>query len=620
MEEFDSDILLEEEKSKKIDWKLWKTLFKYAWRHKFMFVLICVFNVFVALGDIIYPQLTRYAIDNIIANGAAEGTGKIIPFAFMYFAVIAFQFLCVIGFILFCGRLEFRMSYDLRQDSFKKLQQLSFSYYDKTAAGHIMANMVSDIPRLSEMVAWSATGIFWIVGMIVFSVIMLIAMNWKLGLIVLMIMPVLTAVSVYFQRRILAQQRIVRKQNSKITGAFNEGIMGAVTTKTLVREERNFEEFKHEATTMKRASIKSAALSAMFTPIVMTLGSLATAIALYAGGRTVIAPTILGTTMTIGVLSSFLSYTTSLFDPLMDLAGILAEMQSAQACAERVISLLNAKSDIVDTPDVIEKYGDCFAPKRENWEELFGDVDFCGVSFAYKEGETVLKDFNLTVKRGEKIALVGETGAGKSTIVNLVCRFYEPTEGKILIDGTDYRERSQLWLQDRLGYVLQSPHLFSGSIKDNIRYGRKDATDDEVVAAAKLVHADEFISGLEKGYDTDVGEGGMRLSTGQKQLISFARVILADPRIFVLDEATSSIDTETEALIQSAIGEVLKNRTSFIVAHRLSTIRSADRILVIRGGRITEMGTHRELMKLGGYYHDLYTTQFANNSTEKLLA
>ena len=358
----------------------------------------------------------------------------------------------------------------------------------------------------------------------------------------------------------------------------------------------------------------------MFTPIVMTLGSIATAIALYAGGRTVIAPTIFGASMTIGVLSSFIAYSTNLFDPLQQLAGIFAEMQSAQASAERVISLLDTPCDIVDSDEVVAKYGDSFDPKRENWEEIRGSVEFRDVSFSYKAGETVLSHFDLKVREGEKIALVGETGAGKSTIVNLVCRFYEPTEGSILIDGIDYRERSQLWLQDRLGYVLQSPHLFSGSIRDNIRYGRKDATDEEIVEAARLVHADKFIEELEKGYDTDVGEGGARLSTGQKQLISFARVILADPRIFVLDEATSSIDTETEALIQNAIEEVLKNRTSFIVAHRLSTIRSADRILVIRGGRITESGTHRELLALRGYYYNLYTTQFAENNTEKALS
>ncbi|MBR4636059.1 MAG: ABC transporter ATP-binding protein [Clostridia bacterium] len=618
MEDLQTSALREEEFSKKIDLKLWKRLLRYALRYRWLFVGVIFLMLVVAFVDILYPQLTRYAIDNIVAEGEA-GLRKLLPFGLVYLGFVLFQGAGVVSFILFCGKLEVKIAYDIRQDAFKKLQQLSFSYYDKTAVGYIMARMVGDIPRLSEMIAWSLTDIFWSSGYIIGCIIFLLAMNWKLGLVILTVLPPLAVISVYFQRRILRQHRIVRKQNSRITSAFNEGIMGAVTTKTLVREEKNFEEFKAEAGTMKKASIRAAVLSAMFTPIVMTLGSIATAIALYAGGRTVIAPTIFGTTMTIGVLSSFISYSTNLFDPMQQLAGIFAELQSAQASAERVISLLDTPCDITDSDEVIEKYGDCFDPKRENWEEIEGGVEFRDVSFSYKEGEKVLDHFDLTVRPGEKIALVGETGAGKSTIVNLVCRFYEPTGGAILIDGIDYRERSQLWLQDRLGYVLQSPHLFSGSIRDNIRYGRKDATDEEVVRAAQMVHADSFIESLEKGYDTEVGEGGARLSTGQKQLISFARVILADPRIFVLDEATSSIDTETEALIQNAIGTVLQNRTSFIVAHRLSTIRSCDRILVIRGGKITESGTHRELLKLRGYYYDLYTTQFTENSTRDVL-
>ena len=619
MEELTTSALREEEFEQKIDLSIWKRLLRYAFKYKAVFIGIIILMFLCAAVDIIYPQLTRFAIDNIIAKDG-DGYAMIAPFAVVYVLLIAFQGFSVVAFIRLCGKLELRMAYDIRQDAFKKLQMLSFSYYDRTAVGYIMARMVGDIPRLSEMIAWSLTDIFWSSGYIIGCIVFLLAMNWKLGLLVLVVMPPLAVISVYFQRRILKQHRIVRKQNSRITGAFNEGIMGAVTTKTLVREERNSAEFRQEAGTMKKASIRAAVLSAMFTPIVMTLGSIATAIALYAGGRTVIAPTIFGASMTIGVLSSFIAYSTNLFDPLQQLAGIFAEMQSAQASAERVISLLDTPCDIVDSDEVVAKYGDSFDPKRENWEEIRGSVEFRDVSFSYKAGETVLSHFDLKVREGEKIALVGETGAGKSTIVNLVCRFYEPTEGSILIDGIDYRERSQLWLQDRLGYVLQSPHLFSGSIRDNIRYGRKDATDEEIVEAARLVHADKFIEELEKGYDTDVGEGGARLSTGQKQLISFARVILADPRIFVLDEATSSIDTETEALIQNAIEEVLKNRTSFIVAHRLSTIRSVDRILVIRGGRITESGTHRELLALRGYYYNLYTTQFAESNTEKALS
>lgn len=618
-EELRTTALKEEEFSKRIDMNVWKKLLAYAWRHKKILISSCIIMVIVAAIDLVYPQLTRYAIDNIIADGNTAGLNKIPLFGAFYALMIIIQGFGVWFFVSHNGKLEMRISYDIRQDAFKKLQELSFSYYDKTAVGNIMSRMVSDIPRLSEMIAWSITDLLWSGAFVIGCLIMLFVMNWKLALLVLIVVPPIAVICVYFQRRILKQHRVVRKQNSIITGAFNEGITGAVTTKTLVREDRNFLEFEAEAGRMKKASIRAAVLSAMFTPIVMTLGSVGTAIALYAGGRTVIAPTIFGASMTIGVLSTFISYTTNLFDPIQQLAGILAEMQSAQASAERVISLIETQSDIIDRPEIIDKYGDCFEPKCENWETITGDVEFDHVSFAYKEGERVLSDFSLHVRPGETIALVGETGAGKSTIVNLVCRFYEPTEGQILIDGTDYRERSQLWLQSRLGYVLQSPHLFSGSIKDNIRYGRRDASDDEVRNAAAMVHADMFIESLDKGYDTEVGEGGVRLSTGQKQLISFARVILANPKIFVLDEATSSIDTETEMLIQDAIKTVLQNRTSFIVAHRLSTIRNADRILVIRGGKITEAGTHDELLKLKGYYYNLYTTQFTENSTHALL-
>lgn len=608
--------LKEEEFNQKVDLKIWKRLLAYALRHRGLVTFTLLGMLVVVSIDLIYPQLSRYAIDGIIQPGL---TDKIGGFAIFYFAMIVIQALGVIVYIAGSGKLEMNIAYDIRKDAFMKLQRLSFSYYDKTAVGYIMARMVSDISRLSEMIAWSLVDVLWTSCYVIGTIAILFSMNWKLALLVLVVIPPLAVICMYFQKRILKQYRNVRKQNSRITGAFNEGIMGAVTTKTLVREGRNFSEFKEETYSMKKASIRAAVLSAMFTPIVMFLGSIGTGLALYAGGSTVIAPTIFGVSMTVGVLSSFISYTMNFFEPIQQLAGIFAELQSAQASAERVISLIDTPCDIEDSRQIVEKYGDCFEPKYENWEQIRGDVEFKDVSFAYKNGEKVLEHFNLHVKPGENIALVGETGAGKSTIVNLVCRFYEPTAGQVLIDGIDYRERSQLWLQDRLGYVLQSPHLFSCSIKENIRYGNGEASDEDVYNAARMVHADKFIEALENGYDTEVGEGGARLSTGQKQLISFARVILANPRIFVLDEATSSIDTETETLLQKAIATVLENRTSFIVAHRLSTIRSADRILVINGGKIIEEGTHRELLKRKGYYYNLYTTQFAKMSTENAL-
>ncbi len=595
----------------KIDLRLWKRLIAYAMRHRgTVFRMIPVLLV-VAGIDLLYPQLTRYAIDHFIGGNTTEGLWG---YGVLYAACVVLQGLCVFLFVRGSGRLEMDMSYDIRQDAFARLQQLSFSFYDTTSVGWLMARMVSDIARLSDMIAWSLVDLVWSGIFIVGIVAVLLSMHWQLGLLVLCITPALALICMFFQKRILKYQRVVRKTNSRITGAFNEGIMGAMTTKTLVREEASAAEFEEITGAMRTASIRAALLSALFMPIVLTLGSISTAIALAHGGNLVLTGV-----MGFGTLSAFVSYTTQLFDPIQNLARILAEMQAAQASAERVIDLLDTEPDVVDTPEVEAEYGTVLAPRRENWPPLIGRVEFCSVTFAYKTGETVLRDFSLTVEPGQTIALVGETGAGKSTIVNLVCRFYEPTAGQVLIDGVDYRSRSQLWLHSALGYVLQTPHLFSGTIADNIRYGRRDATLEEVKRAAAMVRADTFIEALPDGYDTEVGEGGGRLSTGQKQLVCFARVILADPRIFVLDEATSSIDTEAEQLIQSAIQTVLEGRTSFIVAHRLSTIRSADKILVIRGGRITEAGTHEELLALGGYYYSLYTHQYRAEATRGAL-
>lgn len=597
--------------SKKIDVSIWKRLFKYALHYKGVFTKLVIVLLVVALVDIAYPLMSRYAIDNFVEKSTLEG---IVPFAIVYVTLLALQTLCITGFIRYAGKLEMNVAFDIRQQAFKKLQELSFSFYDKTAVGYLMARMVSDISRLSEMIAWSMVDVFWAVTYVVGVMITLFILNFKLALLVLVVIPPLIVISIVFQRLILKYQRVVRKTNSRITGSFNEGIMGAMTSKTLVREQANTGEFVALTGEMRHASIKAVTLSAIFMPIVMFLGSIGTGLALERGGFEMM---FMG--LTFGTLSAFISYTMNFFEPIQQLAGILAEMQSAQASAERVITLIDTPCEIMDSDEVIAKYGDNFHPKRENWEELKGDIEFEHVSFSYKEGETVLDNFSLKVRAGETIALVGETGSGKSTIVNLVCRFYEPTQGRILVDNRDYKERSQLWLQDRLGYVLQTPHLFSGTIRENICYGRKDASDEDVRAAARMVSAEDFILRLENGYDTEVGEGGARLSTGEKQLISFARVILANPKIFVLDEATSSIDTETEQLIQTAITRVLKDRTSFIVAHRLSTIRNADRILVIDGGKVAEMGTHKQLIKLKGRYYDLYTTQFKEEASDVIL-
>ena len=594
--------------NERVDPKLWKRLYAYAWRNKKTFLSTIACLIFVSLVDSLYPLLANYAVDRFIVPGISDGVWL---FLLVYVTLSFSQGVGTLGFITRCGRMEMTIAYDIRQDGFMKLQNQSFSYYDKTAVGYLMARMISDVNRLSEMVAWSVVDLLWSSCYALLCFIIMLVKNWKLALLVLLVVPPLAVAALFLERAILKYQRESRKHNSRITGAFNEGIMGAMTTKTLVYEEENAREFRDITQSMRKASIKAALINAIFFPLVISLGAIGTSLALYLGGQGVLDPqhAFIGE-ISAGTLVAFITYAASLFDPIQQIASIFADFQSAQASAERVIGLIDSTIEVTDKPEVVEKYGDIIEPRRENWEPITGNIRFEHVDFFYNPEEPVLTDFNLDIEAGQTIALVGETGAGKSTIVNLVCRFYEPRAGTIYIDGKDYRDRSQLWLQSSLGYVLQSPHLFSGTIADNIRYGRPDASLEEVQEAARLVHAEPFILQQAKGYDTEVGEGGIRLSTGQKQLICFARVILADPRIFVLDEATSSIDTETEQLIQEAITTVLKGRTSLVVAHRLSTIRNADRILVIRGGKIQESGTHEELLALGGYYHDLYEHQF----------
>ncbi len=601
----------EQDYNKGFDLQLWKKLLGFAKPYKKNLIIVGTMMVILAVVDVIFPLMTKHAIDNFIVPKNLDGLR---PFIFWYVVLVIFQAIVVWIFIAEAGKIDMGISYDIRKKGFQRLQELSFSYFDKTHIGWIMARMTSDTRRLGEAISWGIVDLVWgSTVMIVISGVMLF-MNWRLALIVLTVVPILAIVSVYFQKKILKAFRIVRKTNSRITGAFNEGIMGAKTTKTLVREEKNLNEFEEITGEMHSSSVRAAIFSSLYLPLVITLGSIGTALALWRGGEGVILGTI-----SYGTLVAFISFTIQFFEPIRELARIFAELQSAQASAERIISMIETEPDIKDSTEIVKLYGDSFEPQKENWAKIKGRITFKDVTFAYKDGEKILDKFNIDIKAGQTIALVGETGSGKSTLVNLACRFYEPTEGEILIDGVDYKKRSVLWLHSNLGYVLQTPHLFSGTIKDNIRYGRLEASEEEIISAAKMVNAHDFIIKLEDGYDSEVGEGGSRLSTGEKQLISFARAILANPRIFVLDEATSSVDTETEQLVQNAIGKVLRGRTNFIIAHRLSTIRAADRILVISKGKVIEEGNHYQLIKKKGHYYRLYTNQFMDEQETKLL-
>ena len=608
--------LLDEESftSQKIDWSVWKKIFSFMkpLKKKILFAILAM--IVLAATDVIYPYISKFAIDGIINPNIAAGTQDLSLlkyFVLFYVVFMIIQATMVYIFIVLAGKVQVELAYNIRKKAFKHLQELPFSYYDRTRTGWIMARMTSDSRNLSEILSWGIIDLTWGLFLMVILIIVMLVINPILALITFAIVPVLMIISTYFRKYILKSYRSIRKVNSKITGAYNEGITGAVTTKTLVLEDSNFKDFDLLTSDMRRQSIKAAIFQGLYFPSVIFLIAIGTALIYYAGGNMV-----LNSVISVGTLYLFSSYVWQFFDPVNNIATFFAQFQQAQASAERIVSLIETKPDIEDSQAVIEKYGTLFDYKKENFESIKGDVEFRNVSFKYHVGEKVLTDFNLKVHEGESIALVGQTGAGKSTIVNLICRFYEPTEGNIYIDGVDYKERSLGWLHSNLGYVLQSPHLFSGSVMENIRYGNLESTDDEVIAAAKAVEAHEFIMKFEKGYETECGEGGSRLSVGQKQLVSFARAILANPRILVLDEATSSVDTETEKLIQTAINKLLKGRTSFIVAHRLSTIVHSNRILVLEGGKVIEDGTHSELMAKKGHYYQLYTNQYSEEMLE----
>ena len=593
----------EEEKNIKLPFYGIPRLFPYIKPYRGRMVVMVLLGAATSAIDAAYPLFNRYALDHFIGEQTLNG---IVIFIMAYVALLIGQAVMNYVSAFACGKLEMTVNKDLRNAAFNHLQTLSFSYYNQNSVGYIHARVMSDTGLIGESVSWRLMNIVWSGSYVLGVLIVMLFIDIRLAACILVLVPAAVLLMMYFQKKILKYNRLIREINSKITGSYNEGITGAKSIKVLGIEEKMKTDFKAETREMKKTSVREAHVSALFISTVTMLSSVTLAIVLWQGGQLTLAHA-----MWIGTLSVFMSYALEMLDPIQGIIETLAGLAAIQVNIERLTRLLAEKSDVADSEEVIAKYGDMFEPKKENWEELYGDVEFRDVSFRYPDGdEYVLEHFNLKVPRGTNIAIVGETGAGKSTLVNLVCRFFEPTKGQVLIDGRDARERSQLWLHSNIGYVLQSPHLFSGTIRENLRYGRPDATDEEIMEALRLVSAEQVLEKMDKGLDSEVGEGGSQLSTGEKQLISFARAILADPRILVLDEATSSIDTVTEKAIQNAIDTVIRGRTSFVIAHRLSTIVDADVILVVKDGRIISRGTHAELMKEKGYYYELYTRQY----------
>ena len=609
--ELKKDIIKNEETEddfEKIDLGVWKKIFKILIKDKKVIIQMIIAVILLAANDLVYPLLNKYALEHYFNENPDFSTKWLFIAAYAFIAIALG--LTVWCFIRAASIVEENTTIEIRKQAFDKLQKLSFSYYDTTSSGWIMARMTSDARKLASIISWGIVDLLWGFMLMIGILIVSIVINWRLSLILIVLVPVFLILTMYFRKKILKEYRSVRKINSEITASFNESFMGSNTTKTLVLERQNEEEFENTITRMKKRSIRAAIFSSIFWPTILVLGYLGVAVIAIEGGKLVLSDNI-KLIITTGTLYLFIDYAMRFFDPVMSIARIISDFQQAQASAERVISLIETEPDVKDSLEVIEKYGDLYHPKKENWEDLIGSIDFNNVSFKYKgTDKLVLENFNLQIKPGQMIAFVGETGSGKSTIINLISRFYEPTSGEILIDDKDYKQRSIGWLHSNIGYVLQTPHLFSGNILENVRYGRLDATDEEVKRACEIVNANEFIEKLPDGYLTDIGEGGNKLSIGQKQLLSFARAILSNPKILILDEATSSIDTENEKIIQNAIKTILKNRTSLVVAHRLSTIVDADLIIVLKEGKIIEQGQHLELLRQKGYYFNLYKNQF----------
>ncbi|NNC94861.1 MAG: ABC transporter ATP-binding protein [Chitinophagales bacterium] len=604
-----ADKQLQEERfeSKRTLWPFLKRIFTYAFQFKSWSIKLIIFIVIVSAMDAAFPLIWLHFLDNVVTPmvleykaGLESGNpvdidlSGLIRFGWIYAAVTVVLGIGVFAFIVYAGRIQEHVMFKLRREMFDKLQHLSLSFYNRSAIGWLLSRITSDTDRVSELVSWGFIELIWGIVMIIACITAMFFYNWVLALAVLLTIPLLLILGIRIRLLILKYSREARRLNSELTASFNEHINGVEVNKATSQEQRAAAEFMTLTSKMQRSSYKASYFTAMFTPVVIGVGSIAAAVVVFSGGNMVLEQKY---GITIGIFAAFFVYARNIFEPIFDITRFYALAQGSLSAGERIFSLIDEKLEISDKEGV------------EHFNSISGNIEFEKVNFSYVEGKSILKDFNLKVKAGESIALVGPTGEGKSTIINLICRFYEPNSGKILIDGTDYRDKTLASFRKQLGIILQTPHLFSGSIKENILYGNLNASNEDVVNALKLIGADHFVDKLEE----EVGEEGGNLSIGEKQLLAFARVILKDPAILILDEATSSVDTITEKKIQHGFDKLVNGRTAIVIAHRLSTIRNCDRILVIKKGSIIEEGSHEQLLNLKGHYYHLYTRQKRQN-------
>jgi ATP-binding cassette, subfamily B, multidrug efflux pump len=582
----------EEFYDKGYDPKVARGLLRFVKPYTRQMLISLVFMIIVTAAAVSGPYFVKLAIDEGIGRNDLTALRNI---AIAYFIVAGVQLITNFFRVRIMSRVGQHVLFDVRTAMFDHLQNLSLSFYNRYSVGRVITRVINDVGTLREFITWAVLAIVRNFLAIIGTLIAMLSLNLRLSLITFAVIPLMLLATILYRNIARRRYRRVRAAVSWTNSVLAENVNGVRVVQAFSRQEHNFDNFRGYVNRyFLETSLDAAKVASVFTPIVDVLGAIATALVVYLGGTYV-----LGESITPGVLIAFVLYIDRLFDPIRDLSRRFDTLQSTMAGGERILELLDTPVEVQDAEDAVEM------------KPITGGVRFENVSFHYSDDPTlVLNQIDINVDPGQTVALVGETGAGKTTMVKLLTRFHDPTSGCVRVDGVDLRTVTQGSLRRQMGMVLQDPFLFTGTVKENILFGRLDASEEDVIRAAQAVGADDFIMGLKNGYETAVEEGGQTLSVGQRQLISFARALLADPRILILDEATSSVDTQTEQIIQRALATLLNGRTSFVIAHRLSTITSADKIVVIHDGRIIEQGTHTELLANQGMYYELYKTGF----------